>query len=214
MSAWSCTMTPPTSWICQTRHGRLWKHHTTAFPTNGSNFRFGEQHLQMKSMHCFAATRSIYIEKPKTKSALAEAGNSFLFAHHFLMRVMDRTKRMHSLAYTITSTDVCITPTKHSVCTYSSDKGQLLAVGVLDILPHSVSSVYFFYEPAYADWELGKISAMVEICLTKALSRRISSLHWYYMGTCHMRGRADTRLLHSRVPKNEIQSHIQAQLCP
>lgn len=104
--------------------------------------------------------------------------------------------------------------TKHSVCTHSSDKGQLLAVGVLDILPHCVSSVYFFYEPAYADWELGKISAMVEICLTKELSRRISSLHWYYMGTCHMRGRANTRLLHSRVPKNEIQSHIQAQLCP
>ena len=214
MSAWSCTMTPPTSRICQTRHGRLLTPRTTAFLTNGLNSRFGEQHQQTKSMHCFAAIRDIYIEKPKPKSALAEVGNSFSFAHHFLVRVMDRTKRMHSLAYTTTSTDVCITPTKHTVCTHSSDKGQLLAVGVLDILPHCVSSVYFFYEPAYADWELGKISAMVEICLTKALSRRISALHWYYMGTCHMHGRADTRLLHSRVPKNEVQSHFQAQLCP
>ncbi|KAJ1021088.1 hypothetical protein NDA16_003874 [Ustilago loliicola] len=62
--------------------------------------------------------------------------------------------------------------------------GKLIAVGVLDILPHCVSSVYVFYDPEYNDWELGKVTALQEIALTKRLGRlrAMSDITSYYMG--------------------------------
>ena len=36
--------------------------------------------------------------------------------------------------------------------------GKLIAVGVLDILPSSVSSVYFMYDTAWEKFSLGKVS--------------------------------------------------------
>ncbi|KAM5454371.1 Arginyl-tRNA--protein transferase 1 [Microsporum audouinii] len=47
--------------------------------------------------------------------------------------------------------------------------GVLIAVAVLDFLPHSVSSVYIFYDPDYEKFELGKLSAMREIALTQEM---------------------------------------------
>lgn len=65
----------------------------------------------------------------------------------------------------------------------SEDRGQLIAVGVVDILPHCVSSVYFFYDPAYTAWELGKVSALVEIQLARSLqATTLPDLSWYYLG--------------------------------
>lgn len=55
--------------------------------------------------------------------------------------------------------------------------GKLVAVGVLDLLPHAVSSVYLFYDPEYQEWDWGKISALHEIAL--ALER---GYEYYYMG--------------------------------
>lgn len=62
--------------------------------------------------------------------------------------------------------------------------GKLIAVGVLDILPKCVSSVYVFYDPEYNDWELGKVSALQEIALTKRLGRLkgMEDTAYYYMG--------------------------------
>ena len=40
---------------------------------------------------------------------------------------------------------------------------KLVAVGVLDVLPSGVSSVYFFYDPDYKHLSLGKFSALKEI---------------------------------------------------
>lgn len=78
--------------------------------------------------------------------------------------------------------------------------GKLIAVGVLDILPQCVSSVYVFYDPEYNDWELGKVSALQEIALTKRLGRlqAMSDVTSYYMGfyihTCQkMKYKADYR---------------------
>jgi len=53
----------------------------------------------------------------------------------------------------------------------------LVAVGVLDILPSGVSSVYFFYDVDYKHLSLGKYSAQKEIELCKTLG-----LKYYYMG--------------------------------
>lgn len=51
-------------------------------------------------------------------------------------------------------------------------EGRLVAVGVLDILPRSVSSVYLFYDPAYSHLYLGKVSAIREMLLVKQLQRK------------------------------------------
>ena len=60
--------------------------------------------------------------------------------------------------------------------------GRLIAVGVLDVLSHSVSSVYLFYEPSYSWMQLGTYSALRELAFTRQLARRDPRLHYYYMG--------------------------------
>lgn len=69
-------------------------------------------------------------------------------------------------------------------CT-NPDQGKLIAVGVVDILPHCVSSVYFYYDPAYAHWELGTLSALNEMALVQRLQQTpgFQDLQWYYLGT-------------------------------
>lgn len=54
---------------------------------------------------------------------------------------------------------------------------KLIAVGVLDLLPHAVSSVYLFYDPDFEQFEFGKLSAMREIALAMENHHK-----YYYMG--------------------------------
>ncbi|XP_045582093.1 arginyl-tRNA--protein transferase 1 isoform X4 [Procambarus clarkii] len=60
--------------------------------------------------------------------------------------------------------------------------GRLIAVGVLDILPHCVSSVYLYYDPEFSFLSLGTYASLREIALTRELQRRVLSLKSYYMG--------------------------------
>lgn len=55
--------------------------------------------------------------------------------------------------------------------------GKLIAVGVLDLLPQAVSSVYLFYDPDFRHFEFGKLSALREIALAMEGHYR-----YYYMG--------------------------------
>lgn len=55
--------------------------------------------------------------------------------------------------------------------------GRLVAIGVLDLLPHAVSSVYFMYHESIHTWNPGKISAMRETALAAEDGYR-----WYMMG--------------------------------
>ncbi|KAK2584280.1 hypothetical protein KPH14_006682 [Odynerus spinipes] len=59
---------------------------------------------------------------------------------------------------------------------------ELIAVGVIDILPSCVSSVYFFYDPEYFFLSLGTFSSLREIYLTRQLNRVANNLKYYYMG--------------------------------
>ncbi|EEB07608.2 arginine-tRNA protein transferase [Schizosaccharomyces japonicus yFS275] len=59
---------------------------------------------------------------------------------------------------------------------YSVDD-ELVAVGVIDLLPHAVSSVYFFYDPDYKGYSLGKLSATYETVMAKRMGYQ-----YYYMG--------------------------------
>ncbi|KAK4318568.1 hypothetical protein Pmani_010441 [Petrolisthes manimaculis] len=60
--------------------------------------------------------------------------------------------------------------------------GRLIAVGVLDVLPHSVSSVYLYYDPEFSFLSLGTYASLRELALTRELQRRTPALKWYYMG--------------------------------
>ncbi|GAM28776.1 hypothetical protein SAMD00019534_119520 [Acytostelium subglobosum LB1] len=60
--------------------------------------------------------------------------------------------------------------------------GKLIAVGIVDILPSCVSSVYFLYDPDYLFLSIGKYSALAEIEWTKQLALQAPQLHYYYMG--------------------------------
>lgn len=65
---------------------------------------------------------------------------------------------------------------------------QLIAVGVLDILPKCVSSVYLMYDPDYAFLSLGTYTALREIALVKLLHPQLPELQFYYMGKRERRG--------------------------
>ncbi|KAH9278606.1 Arginyl-tRNA--protein transferase 1 [Echinococcus granulosus] len=52
---------------------------------------------------------------------------------------------------------------------YWLDGEKLVAVGVIDLVPGCLSSVYFFYDPAYAFLRLGTYSALREIAFVRQL---------------------------------------------
>ncbi|KAL3141258.1 hypothetical protein ABBQ38_003596 [Trebouxia sp. C0009 RCD-2024] len=74
--------------------------------------------------------------------------------------------------------------------------GKLIAVGVLDVLPSCLSSVYFFWDNDYAALAPGKFSALKEAEWVREAARTCPALHYYYMGfyihSCHkMQYKAD-----------------------
>ncbi|XP_062927985.1 arginyl-tRNA--protein transferase 1 isoform X2 [Mobula hypostoma] len=60
--------------------------------------------------------------------------------------------------------------------------GKIIAVGVIDILPRCVSSVYLYYDPDYAFLSLGVYSAVREVAFTTELQKTVPDLCYYYMG--------------------------------
>ncbi|KAL0736515.1 hypothetical protein Bca4012_012725 [Brassica carinata] len=60
--------------------------------------------------------------------------------------------------------------------------GRLVAVGVVDILPKCLSSVYLFWDPDYAFLSLGKYSAIQEINWVRENQVHCPSLEYYYLG--------------------------------
>ena len=61
--------------------------------------------------------------------------------------------------------------------TYRNVRGDLLAVGICDICPLSISSVYCYFDPRHARRGLGTFSALREIEYA-----RTTQLQWYYLG--------------------------------
>ncbi|KAI9854293.1 MAG: Arginyl-tRNA--protein transferase 1 [Vezdaea acicularis] len=60
-------------------------------------------------------------------------------------------------------------------CYYLDDR--LVAIGVLDLLPHCVSGVYFIYHDDLSKWQFGKLGALREACFAGE-----SDYRYYYMG--------------------------------
>ena len=60
--------------------------------------------------------------------------------------------------------------------------GRLVAVGVVDVLPRSLCSAYFFWDPDFAPLSLGKISALMELEWVESASTVCPTLKYYSIG--------------------------------
>ncbi|KAI0335581.1 hypothetical protein GY45DRAFT_1350777 [Cubamyces sp. BRFM 1775] len=61
--------------------------------------------------------------------------------------------------------------------------GELIAMGVIDILPTCVSSVYFMYEKKWEKFSLGKLSALREASLAREIhDAGVPDMQYLYMG--------------------------------
>ncbi|KAH9940591.1 arginine-tRNA-protein transferase [Amylocystis lapponica] len=75
--------------------------------------------------------------------------------------------------------------------------GELIAMGVIDILPNCVSSVYFMYEKKWERFSMGKLSALRETALAKEIhdagAEDVQSLYMgFYIHSCQkMRYKGD-----------------------
>ena len=69
------------------------------------------------------------------------------------------------------------------MCIIAIEPVLFVAVGVIDILPNCVSSVYLYYDPDFGHLSLGTYSALREIQLVNQLMKSLPTLAYYYMGT-------------------------------
>ena len=60
--------------------------------------------------------------------------------------------------------------------------GQLVAVGVLDLLPSGISNVYYFYDPDYRRLSLEVLGALKEIELINSIFKVNKRFQYYYIG--------------------------------
>ncbi|CAL1701413.1 unnamed protein product [Somion occarium] len=61
--------------------------------------------------------------------------------------------------------------------------GELIGMGIIDILPHCVSSVYFMYNKKWEHFSLGKLSALREVTLAKEIhDAGAPDMQFLYMG--------------------------------
>jgi len=57
------------------------------------------------------------------------------------------------------------------------DKEKLIGVDLIDILPNGISSIYFYYDPDYIEYSLGKLSLLLQIKYAKESRKK-----WIYLG--------------------------------
>lgn len=60
--------------------------------------------------------------------------------------------------------------------------GKLVMVGVVDLLPNCLSSVYVFYDPDFMFLSPGVYSALTELAAVRKFHKTDPSFHYYYMG--------------------------------
>lgn len=60
--------------------------------------------------------------------------------------------------------------------------GKLMMVGVIDLLPNCLSSVYVYYDPDFMFLSPGVYSALSELVATRKYHKTDPAFHYYYMG--------------------------------
>ena len=76
----------------------------------------------------------------------------------------------------------CLSNPATSTAPSSAVAGQLAAVGVVDVLPQYLSSVYLFWDPDLSHLALGKLSALWEIWWVQQAAALCPRLQYYCMG--------------------------------
>ncbi|KAI6809805.1 arginine-tRNA-protein transferase-like protein 1 [Hortaea werneckii] len=71
--------------------------------------------------------------------------------------------------------------------------GRLIAMSVLDLLPHAVSGVYFLYHSDVEKWSFGKLSALREAALALERGYEFYYMGYYIQGCRKMRYKGDYR---------------------
>jgi len=61
-------------------------------------------------------------------------------------------------------------------------EGKLIALGVLDIIPTGMQSIYFLFDPNYSYLSLGTIGVLKEIDYMKKMQRYFPEFKYYYLG--------------------------------
>ncbi len=57
------------------------------------------------------------------------------------------------------------------------DENRLIAVDLIDILPEGISSIYFYYDPDYSEFSLGRLSLYNQVKFAKKSNKK-----WIYLG--------------------------------
>ena len=79
--------------------------------------------------------------------------------------------------------------------------GRLVAMGVLDLLPHCVSGVYLLYHSDFEQWEFGKLSALREAALTHEGGYQYYYMGYYIHSCTKMKYKADYKTQHVLDPE-------------
>lgn len=74
--------------------------------------------------------------------------------------------------------------------------GRLIAMAVLDLLPHAVSGVYFLYHRDFEKWSLGKLSALRETALALEGGYKFYYMGYYIHSCLKMRYKGTYKLQH------------------
>ncbi len=69
--------------------------------------------------------------------------------------------------------------------------GKLVGVGILDVTPNALSSVYFYWDPDFAKYSLGTYSALVELDLCREWGKEFYYLGYLVAGSATMSYKAD-----------------------
>ncbi|XP_075072405.1 arginyl-tRNA--protein transferase 1 isoform X9 [Mixophyes fleayi] len=148
-----------------------------------------ERHLQKLRLQKTDQTLST-VEPDIIPTAPKPKPNSSKPLEEFLC-VADPENAAHRLEFTRFLCDSPLEPETRPdglLCGYGSFHqqywldGKIIAVGVIDILPYCVSSVYLYYDPDYSFLSLGVYSALREIAFTRELQMKAADLCYYYMG--------------------------------
>jgi arginine-tRNA-protein transferase len=90
--------------------------------------------------------------------------------------------------------------------------GRLIAMGVLDLLPHCVSGVYFLYHSDFEQWHFGKLSAIREAALALEGGYQYYYMGYYIHSCTKMRYKGDYTPQHVLDPETYEWNPLEGQL--
>lgn len=90
--------------------------------------------------------------------------------------------------------------------------GRLIAMGVLDLLPHCVSGVYMLYHSDFEQWQFGKLSALREAALALEGGYKYYYMGYYIHSCTKMKYKGDYKVQHVLDPETYEWSPLDDEL--